>query len=127
MLGISSQQSPMKTHRADGLLGLFPVGVLQDAPDLGFTGTAHHLGDGHLQRSRIREPGRCLAFVERAVIGELNLEAAYPCRGTKQLTSEARSGIPGRFTARRRVEREDQSSAARADAGKERIKRRRAC
>ncbi len=69
---------------------------------------AHH----PVQIGGIRHPPARLAFVEAAVINELDVEPAERGGRLEHLALDAAGAVPARLAARRRVERKDQPAAA---------------
>ena len=59
----------------------------------------------------LRHPAARLAFVEAAVIDELDVEPAERGGRLEHLALDAAGAVPGRLAARRRVERKDQPAA----------------
>src|SRR5689334_4356264 len=99
-----------KDERIDPLLFGFGKRMRQHALDLRLTADAGHRAHDPMQIGCIAHPAARFAFVEAAVIDELDVEPAERGGRLEHLALDAAGAIPGRLAARRRVEREDQST-----------------
>ena len=101
-----------KDQGVDPLLVVLGDGMRQHAFDLGLAAEAGHSAHRPVQGGGIGHPAARLAFVEAAVIDELDVEPAEGGGGLEHLALDAAGAVPCRFAARGGVEREDQPAAA---------------
>src|SRR5205823_3274121 len=86
----------------------------QHAFDLGLAAEAGDRAHRAMQVGGVGHPAARLAFVEAAVIDELDVEPAERRGGLEHLALDAAGAVPSRLAARRCIEREDQPAAAAA-------------
>src|SRR5205085_1205014 len=84
----------------------------QHALDLGLAAEARDRTHRAVQIGGVGHPAARLAFVEAAIIDELDIEAAERGGGLEHLALNAAGAVPGGLTAGSCIEREDQAATA---------------